>query len=313
MVHVERHFSLSFMNPPRSYMFTCLILLTLLTACDSTKTAKKAVYYDPVGEYPGGEETYRPFDGYIDAAYRSFSGLQPHPKSPTKTIGKEQWTYQRLDTHREVAFVTFQTEGSFYEWQFGLENDTLVYAEEKETLLPVENGDSWYYNYVIFKDTVVAFSAERTGDVEVKSEEEKSPELFKMWQSHQANFKNLKFSLGFDGVKDVAAMDVYQAFRVNNYNYLEKYMDAATPLRITTSYSDQAMEDKVILCVTEEEKRKFFNQNDKTRGKSILASTHGNQAVFEPKSSKTKVYLKELVFSEEMVLLEIKLRENLGE
>jgi hypothetical protein len=302
------------MHPSKAYPFTCLILLTMLLACNGTKTAKDPkpkVENEQTEEYPGGQEAYRPYDGYIDGISRTFSGVRCGQNCPTKTVGKEKWTYKRLHVDTEVAFVEFQTGQSVHKRKFGLENDTLVYAEEEETFLPVEKGDLCRYSSVIFKDTVVAFSAECTGDLEVKSEAEKTAELFTMWQSHRANFNQFKASLGFNGVKDVAAMAIYLAFRANNYNYLEKYMDADTPLKITISRSDIAMEDKVILCETEEEKRKFFTNDDKTRGKSTLISTHGNKAVFASKSSPTKVYLKELVFSDNRVLLEIKLRDAL--
>lgn len=302
------------MNPPKSYQITFLMLLTMLMACESTKTAKDSepkVENEQTTEYPGGEETIEPYSGYIDGVYRLFSGLGNDQNSSTQTIGKVKWTYERLYKDAEVAFVEFQTTKSLHKIQFGLENDTLVYAEEMETLLPLQHGDSWTYSYVIFKDTVVAFMAESTGDLQAKSEAVKTAEIFKIWQSHRANFNKVKASLGFDGIKDVAAMEIYENFQLNNDTYIGKYMDADSPLKITISYGDEAMEDKVILYETEEEKRKFFINDHKSRGDSRLVSTHGNKAVFELLSSHPQIYLQELVFSDERVLLEIKLRDIL--
>jgi hypothetical protein len=316
MNHAKRYPNLNIMNPPKPYNVTFLILLTMLVACNSTKTAKDPepkVENEPVDEYPEGQETYDPYDGYIDGVYRSFSGVHSGPHWPTKTVGKEKWTYKRLYVDTEVAFVEFQTGQSLHKRKFGLENDTLVYAEEEETFLPVEKGDVCRYSYVIFQDTVVAFMDECTGDLQVKSEAVKTAEIFKMWESHRAHFHQFKASLGFDGVKDVAAMGIYLDFWLGNESNFWKYLDADTPLKITTSYSDQAMEDKVMLCKTEEEKRKFFINEDKTRGKSVLVSTHGNRAVFAWKSPHIRVYLKELVFSDERMLLEIKLFDILEE
>ncbi len=313
MQPMKRHISLKIMNPPKYYYVPLLILLSLLLACNGPKTAEKNVENDPVGEYPGGEETYHPFDGYIDGIFRSFSGAHGGQHWPTKTIGKEKWTYKRLEVNSEVAFVEFQTGQSLHKRKFGLVNDTLVYAEEEDFFLPVDTGDVCRYSYVIFQDTVVAFTAECTGDLEEKSEAVKTAGLFKMWQSHQANFNQFKASFGFDGVKDVAAMEIYLDFWLGYESNIWQYLNADTPLKITTSYSDQAMEDKVILCKTEEEKRNFFTNAEKTRGKSTLVSTFGNEAVFAWKSPHKRVYLKELIFSEKMVLLEVKLFDILEE
>jgi hypothetical protein len=301
------------MNPSKSFCVTFLLLLSLLLACKGSKTAKQNVDKDAVGEYPGGQEAYHPFDGYVDGVYRSFSGARGGQHWPTKTIGKEKWTYKRSGVHTEVAFVEFQTGQCLHKRKFGLENDTLVYAEEEETFLPVDTGDVCRYSYVIFQDTVVAFTAECTGDLEEKSEAVKTSELFKMWQSHQANFNQFKASLGFDGIKDVAAMEIYEDFWLGYESNIGQYLNAETPLKITISYSDSAMKDKVILFKTEEEKRNFFTKEEKTRGKSTLLSTHGNHAVFAWKSPHKRVYLKELVFSDQMILLEIKLFDILEE
>ncbi len=301
------------MNPSKSFCVTFLLLLSLLLACKGSKTAKQNVDNDAVGEYPGGQEAYHPFDGYVDGVYRSFSGARGGQHWPTKTIGKEKWTYKRSGVHTEVAFVEFQTGQCLHKRKFGLENDTLVYAEEEETFLPVDTGDVCRYSYVIFQDTVVAFTAECTGDLEEKSEAVKTSELFKMWQSHQANFNQFKASLGFDGIMDVAAMEIYEDFWLGYESNIGQYLNAETPLKITISYSDSAMKDKVILFKTEEEKRNFFTKEEKTRGKSTLLSTHGNHAVFAWKSPHKRVYLKELVFSDQMILLEIKLFDILEE
>ncbi|MBL0018882.1 MAG: hypothetical protein IPP17_21285 [Bacteroidetes bacterium] len=106
---------------------------------------------------------------------------------------------QRLEVNYTGCFVEFKTGQSLHKRKFGLENDTLLYAEEEEFFLPVDTGDVCRYSYVIFQDTVVAFTAECTGDLEEKSEAVKTAELFKLWQSHQANFNQFKASLGFDG------------------------------------------------------------------------------------------------------------------
>jgi hypothetical protein len=309
----KKTFILKFMNPPKYYCVPFLLLLTLLLACNGPKTAEQNVENDPVGEYPGGQETYHPFDGYIDGVYQTFSGARGGQHWPTKTIGKEKWTYKRLGVHTEVAFVAFQTGQCLHKRKFGLENDTLVYAEEEDIFLPVDTGNVCRYSFVIFKDTAVAFTAECTGDLQEKSEAVKTAELFKMWQSHQANFNQFKASLGFDGVKDVAAMEIYEDFWLGYESNIGQYLNAETPLKITISYNDQAMEDKVILCTTEEEKRNFFTNAEKTRGKSTLVSTQGNQAVFAWKSPHKRVYLKELVFSDKRILLEIKLFDILEE
>jgi hypothetical protein len=284
--------------------------LIFLNSCSAQSTKNNTTDQDTVSktvdEYPGGEEANEPYSGYIDWAYRLFSGLDYDQNKPAKTLGKEIWFYERLYVDTEVAFVEFQTDKSFHQRQFVLKNDTLVYAEEMETLLPVNNGDLWSYSYVIFKDTVVSFSAESTGDLEVESEEVKAAEIFKIWQTHKANFKKVKTALGFDGVKDVAAMEIYENYQLDNDTHIGKYMDAATPLKITISHNDKSI-IRVIRCESEEEKRKFFIDDDKTRGNSRLVSIIGNNAVFELTESSDGVYIQELVFSDEMILMGIKL------
>lgn len=298
------------MRPYKSLSIALFVFVTVVSACESTQTAKE----QEIGtEYPGGEEAYVPYGGHIDRVYRTFSGIEPDAYSPSIAIGGEKWTCRWFDPEVEIVFVTFQTGQSLHERQFVLERDTLIYAEEKETLLPAQEGNMRSYTYVIAKDTVVAFMPESTGGLELDSEAVKTTEIFKMWESHRAHFKQAKASFGFDGIKDVAAMGIYEDFRLEYSNHYGKYTDAETPLKVTISYSTQGKPDSVFQCNTDAEKEHFFRHAYKIRGKSRLASTHGNKAVFTFHSPKPKVFLQELVFSDEMLLLEVRLMDVLGE
>ncbi len=318
------------MDQFKSLFITMSIFFLTLVACDSQEEASDIDQkteniestedsmedeWDEEGEDPGGVETFDPSSGYIDGVLLTLNSRECNTDEPTMVIGNEKWTYCRFYTDFEVVYIEYLSDSSKVEQRFALRNDSLVYVEEMEALFPLgEGGGDWReYYWIISKDTVVEYTGDGSGDIEVKSMDVKTAEMFKTWKSHRVKFDKIKVSLGFDGVMDVAAMLIYENFQMDNDTHLEKYMDEDTPLKITISYSDETKADKVIWCKTEDEKRQFFRDDYKSRGNSRLVNTLNNTAVFEPVSSYTKIYIQELVFSDDMILTEIKLLDILEE
>jgi hypothetical protein len=297
---------------------TLVFLLMTLLSCNSNEDGRISDIAEEkaYAESNGGEveENIGPNDGYIDWLLRLVNNIECDLDNPTKTIGKETWTYCRIDLETETAFVEFQLDNMIYKRQFVLYNNELIFASEEETTVAEKyDVESWSCEYFIKGDTVLDILSFNTFEQDKTESEDWNKDLiFEKWKTHQANFYTIKASRGFDGITDVAALEIHEAYYTHNDPYIRSYFDPGTPLKIVISRNTTpgGRKDEILICVTEEEKIQFFMDDDgkESRGRSMLQSTFGNKAVFKRDLSDTGYYIKELIFSgDNLILQEIRI------
>jgi hypothetical protein len=300
---------------------TFIALVASLSQCnsnDSSEDLNQALTEQQgytSADYSG--ENIGQFDGYIDGILQVVNHIEYDVVYPTKTIGKEKWTYYRIDAETEAVFIEFKVDEVRCEQRFVLIKDTLVYAREEESKGYGEGKSTGSErDYIIYEDSVVDFSTFSTMDQDkTKSPGWSSKLIFDTWKAHKSNFKKLKTLIGVDGVKDIAAMEILQEYAEHNYPIYERHFDVNTPLKIVIAHSlgKGATREETIICNTEEEKKKFFSYDDRkeSRGSSILYEISGNKVIFGPYSSDPGYYIEKLVFKDgSLILQEIRIGES---